>query len=88
MMSEIANDADDAELYGRVAQELIWFATALVGPVDAPDVVSAAVVKALATPGWPAVVNRRAYLYRSVFKRCRRVAATGGPSVGSSKPGR
>jgi hypothetical protein len=24
MMSEIANDADDAELYGRVAQELIW----------------------------------------------------------------
>jgi hypothetical protein len=34
MMSEIANDADDAELYGRVAPELIRFATALVGRVD------------------------------------------------------
>ena len=64
MMSEIA---DDAELYGRVAPELIRFATALVGRVDAPDVLSGAVVKALATPGWPTVVNRRAYLYRAVF---------------------
>lgn len=35
--------------------------------MDAPDVLAGAVVKVLATPGWPAVVNRRAYLYRSVF---------------------
>jgi hypothetical protein len=45
MMSEIASDADDAELYGRVAPELIRFATALVGRVDAPDVLSGAVVR-------------------------------------------
>ena len=61
------DDADDAVLYERLAPELIRFATALVGRVDAPDVLSGAVVKALAAPGWPAVVNRRAYLYRSVF---------------------
>jgi RNA polymerase sigma-70 factor (ECF subfamily) len=67
MISEIADEADDAELYERLAPELIRFATALVGRVDAPDVLSGAVVKALATPGWPAVANRRAYLYRSVF---------------------
>jgi DNA-directed RNA polymerase specialized sigma24 family protein len=58
---------DDAELYQRVSPELIRFATALVGRGDAPDVLSGAVVKALGTPGWPAVANRRAYLYRAVF---------------------
>lgn len=62
-----ADDSDDAALYQRVSPELIRFATALVGRADAPDVLSAAVVKALATPGWPAVANRRAYLYRAVF---------------------
>src|SRR5919109_3083648 len=59
--------ASDAELYERVSPEMIRFATALVGRADAPDVMSGAVVKALATPGWPAVANRRAYLYRAVF---------------------
>jgi RNA polymerase sigma factor (sigma-70 family) len=50
-----------------VAPELLRFATAVVGRVDAPHVVSGAVVKALGTPSWAAVANRRAYLYRSVF---------------------
>jgi RNA polymerase sigma factor (sigma-70 family) len=70
MISGIADDAedtDDAELYERLAPELIRFATALVGRADAPDVLSGAVVKVLASPGWRAVANRRAYLYRSVF---------------------
>jgi RNA polymerase sigma factor (sigma-70 family) len=68
MMSQIA---DDAELYELVAPELIRFATALVGRVDAPDVLSGAMVKALATPGWPVVANRRAYLYRAVYNEAR-----------------
>src|ERR671910_1062228 len=59
--------ADDAETYRQLAPELTRFATALVGRSDAHDVLSGAVVKALATPGWPAVANRRAYLYRAVF---------------------
>jgi DNA-directed RNA polymerase specialized sigma24 family protein len=84
--SVAADDAEDAVLYERVAPELIRFATALVGRVDAPDVLSAAIVKVLATPGWPAVVNRRAYLYRSVYNR-RGPGYAGRDSVQSSKPG-
>jgi RNA polymerase sigma factor (sigma-70 family) len=57
----------DAAVYASLAPELIRFATALVGRDDAADVVSTAVVKALASPTWPAVANRRAYLYRAVF---------------------
>lgn len=57
----------DDELYREVAPELIRFATALVGRSDGPDVLSGAVVKALATPGWSRVRDRKAYLYRSVF---------------------
>src|SRR5262245_48368668 len=58
---------DDAAVYRRHSEELIRFATALVGAHDAADVLSSAVVKALASPTWPTVGNRRAYLYRAVF---------------------
>ena len=80
----------DAEVYERLAPELTRFATALVGRVDAPDVLSNAVVKALGTPAWPSVANRRAYLYRAVVneaqtwlrragERPRREARAAGP---------
>lgn len=61
----------DADLYEALAPELIRFASALVGPGDAADVLSTAVVKALASPTWPRVENRRAYLYRAVFNAAR-----------------
>jgi RNA polymerase sigma-70 factor (ECF subfamily) len=64
--------ADDAETYRQLAPELTRFATALVGRSDAHDVLSGAVVKALATPAWPTVANRRAYLYRAVFNEAQR----------------
>jgi RNA polymerase sigma factor (sigma-70 family) len=64
--------ADDADAYRRLAPELMRFATALVGSVDAADVLSSAVVKALASATWPTVANRRAYLYRAVFNEARR----------------
>jgi RNA polymerase sigma factor (sigma-70 family) len=67
MATQSVGRVDDAEVYRRYAAELIRFATALVGRHDAADVLSSAVVKALGSPGWPAVVNRRAYLYRTVF---------------------
>ena len=57
----------DAETYEALAPELIRFATGLVGPIDAPDVLSSAVVKSLSSPRWPSVADRRAYLYRAVF---------------------
>ena len=60
-------EASDTEIYRRLAPELIRFATALVGPADAPDVLSTAFMKAIAAPGWPMVDNHRAYLYRAVL---------------------
>ncbi|HEX9969297.1 MAG TPA: RNA polymerase sigma factor [Acidimicrobiales bacterium] len=63
----LAEPANDAEVYACLAPELIRFASALVGRDEAADALSAAVVKALASPTWPSVVNRRAYLYRAVF---------------------
>lgn len=57
----------DAELYVALAPELIRFAASLIGRGDAADVLSAAVVRSLASPTWPTVADRRAYLYRAVF---------------------
>ncbi len=63
-MSEVSSDA---AVYAALAPELIRFAAALVGRNDAADILSSAVVQALASPTWPNVTNRRAYLYRAVF---------------------
>jgi RNA polymerase sigma factor (sigma-70 family) len=60
---------DDVALYRRHADELIRYATALVGPTDAPDVVTDGVLAAFGSPGWGSVEHRRAYLYRSVLNR-------------------
>lgn len=57
-------DTSDADLYERLAPELTHFATTLVGPSGAEDLLASAVVKALASPRWRAVDNKRAYLYR------------------------
>ena len=59
----------DLVLYRRLGDELTRYATALVGPSDAADVVQDAVVGAFASGGWPGVSNPRAYLYRAVFNR-------------------
>jgi RNA polymerase sigma-70 factor (ECF subfamily) len=61
-----AGAPDDVDTYRRHAGELMRYATALVGPDDAPDVVTDGVLAAFAAPGWSDVVNRRAYLYRAV----------------------
>lgn len=58
---------DDVALYRRHAVELTRYATALVGPTDAPDVVTDGVLAAFRSPAWPTVSNPRAYLYRAVF---------------------
>jgi len=61
----------DGEIYEKYAEELIRFASGLVGPDDATDVFSAAVLRAFTSSGWAAVTNRRAYLYRSVLNEAR-----------------
>ncbi len=67
-MSAMAT-ADDVETYRRHAPELVRYATVLVGPDDAPDVVTDAVLAAFSSPQWRDVTNRRAYLYQAVLSR-------------------
>ena len=62
----------DAEIYDELAVALIRFATVLVGPSNAQDVVSSAVLRSLANPGWNDVQNRRGYLYQAVANESRR----------------
>ncbi len=59
----------DLATYRRHADELSRYATVLVGPTDAADVVAEAVLSAFSASGWRDVDNRRAYLYRSVLNR-------------------
>jgi DNA-directed RNA polymerase specialized sigma24 family protein len=61
----------DEAVYERLAPELIRFATGLVGRDDAPDVMATAFVKAMSSPSWHAVRERRAYLYRAVLNEAR-----------------
>jgi RNA polymerase sigma-70 factor (ECF subfamily) len=69
----IASHADLAkeEVYAKYSEELVRFATGLVGPSDAEDVVSSAVLSVMYSKTWTAVQNPRAYLYRSVLNEAR-----------------
>ena len=64
-------DRADVELYEKHSDELIRFAAVLVGPAAAEDVLAEAVLRACASPGWPEVADRRAYLFRSVLNQAR-----------------
>ncbi len=64
----------DEEIYGKYAEELIRFATFLAGPSDAPDLLSEAMLKVLASKAWPTVGNHRAYLHRAVLNEARMLA--------------
>ena len=59
----------DAEIYGKYAEELVRFATVLVGPDSAADVVSASVITAFRAHAWSDVRNPRAYLYLGSAER-------------------
>lgn len=58
---------DNEAVYRSFSEELTRYATGLVGPFDAPDVVTDACLKAFEAPSWPDIANRRAYLYRTVL---------------------
>lgn len=60
--------ADVFESYGV---ELTRFATSLVGPADAQDVVSEAFLRSMWSDNWERVWNQRAYLYRAVVSQAR-----------------
>jgi len=60
-----------AEVYEKYADQLVRFATGIVGPSDSRDVVSAAMVSVLWSPGWGEVRHERAYLYKAVLNEAR-----------------
>ena len=64
-----ASDRSNAEVYREHAAELVRYATVLVGPTDAADVVADAVLGAFGSRVWPTVTHHRAYLYRAVYHR-------------------
>lgn len=61
------------QAYGKWADELTRYATALVGPADAPDLVADAFAAVLARgdDAWRAVTEPRAYLFRAVTNAAR-----------------
>jgi len=69
---------DPATVYAEHAAELVRYATLLAGPSGADDLVADACVKAFASPGWTAVENPRAYLYRAVLNEARQAARRDG----------
>ena len=61
----------DEAVYRKYADELIRFATTLVGPSLAEDLFVSAVLKAMSAPGWGEVTEPRAYLFRVVANEAR-----------------
>jgi len=59
------------EAYVKWADELVRFATVLVGPDDAADVVADAFVQLLDQPDWGRVDQPRAYLFGVVANRAK-----------------
>lgn len=72
-----ATEAAEA-LYIRHADELMRFATSLVGPSDAADLVSVAFVGAMSSGALAAATQPRAYLYRCVLNAARSDARSAG----------
>jgi RNA polymerase sigma factor (sigma-70 family) len=65
-------EVTDGELYRKHSEELTRFATGLVGPSHAADVVSEAVIRCMNSRSWRRVTEKRAYLFRSVFTEAAR----------------
>lgn len=67
------------EAYGKWSDELVGYATALVGAHSAPDVVADAFAALLARPAdrWNAVSEPRGYLFRCVLNASRMHARSG-----------
>jgi RNA polymerase sigma factor (sigma-70 family) len=69
--SRFRNAEKDEEIYRSYSPALVRYANSLVGPSDAADVVSSAVLKAFTSKDWPSVANPRAYLYKAVLNEVR-----------------
>jgi RNA polymerase sigma-70 factor (ECF subfamily) len=63
--------ATPSELYERYSLDLVRFATSLVGPSDAADVVQEAVATLIATGRLAEADNPRALMYRAVLAKAK-----------------
>lgn len=70
-MGGIRDAMTDEEVYRKHADELVRYATFLVGPSDATDVVADACLTVFASHSWPMVTNQRAYLFGAVLNAAR-----------------
>jgi RNA polymerase sigma factor (sigma-70 family) len=91
---ELTTDSN-AALYRKHANELTQYATMLVGPDEAADVVANAVLSCMSSRSWQGVSNPRAYLFRATQREAhrltrlrwrRRSAEERAGSVASHKP--
>ncbi len=57
--------------YRKYADELIRFATGLVGPSDAGDIVSSAMASCIGSQAWDSVREPRSYMFRCVLNEAR-----------------
>lgn len=53
---------ENAAIYQAHSGQLVRFATGLVGPSDAADVVASSVLRAMTSRSWPQVTDHKAYL--------------------------
>ena len=72
-MTDQASDRTEtaATAYAANATRLMALAATLVGPSNAEDVVSEAVLRAIKSQGWSRVENHRAYLTRAVINEAK-----------------
>lgn len=63
----IVDERSDSEAYAAHCDELVRFATGLVGPGDAQDVVSDAMLRLMSSRVWRQAENRRALMFRAVL---------------------
>jgi RNA polymerase sigma factor (sigma-70 family) len=62
-------DPDAVEAYEKHADDLIAYATVLVGPNEAEDVVADAVLRVFVSKSWSRVREPRGYLFRCVLNQ-------------------
>lgn len=67
----LMGDMTNEEIYRKYSDDLVRFATGLVGPLDAQDVATEACLRAFGSRNWHEVRNHRAYLYRTVLNQAR-----------------
>jgi RNA polymerase sigma-70 factor (ECF subfamily) len=66
-------DPGAVEAYEKHATDLVTYASALVGPADAEDIVADAMVGVFTKVRWSAVREPRGYLFRCVLNQARMV---------------